>query len=83
LAYLFRKQPEEPALDASPKVKLAYKLRTDLGKAIDRLRKCTVETVIGVSPTDCKKDTSYGTSAVFRFIHRENALGTTIDTIIS
>jgi len=27
---------------------MAYKLRTDIGKAIYRLRKCTVEPVIGI-----------------------------------
>ena len=27
---------------------MAYKLRTELGKAIYRLRKCTVEPVIGI-----------------------------------
>jgi Transposase DDE domain len=37
-----------PAEDASPKVKMAYKLKTTLGKAIYRLRKCTVEPVIGI-----------------------------------
>lgn len=33
---------------ASPKVKMAYKLRTAAGKALYRLRKCTVEPVIGI-----------------------------------
>jgi transposase len=37
-----------PAEEASPKVKMAYKLKTALGKAIYRLRKCTVEPVIGI-----------------------------------
>jgi transposase len=37
-----------PPEDASPKVKMAYKLKTALGKAIYRLRKCTVEPVIGI-----------------------------------
>jgi transposase len=37
-----------PGEDASPKVKMAYKLKTALGKAIYRLRKCTVEPVIGI-----------------------------------
>jgi transposase len=37
-----------PAEDASPIVKMAYKLQTDLGQAIYRLRKCTVEPVIGI-----------------------------------
>jgi hypothetical protein len=29
-------------------VKMAYKLRTEIGQAIYRLRKCTVEPVIGI-----------------------------------
>ena len=33
---------------ASPKVKMAYKLQTEIGQAIYRLRKCTVEPVIGI-----------------------------------
>ena len=37
-----------PAEDAGPKAKMAYKLKTALGKAIYRLRKCTVEPVIGI-----------------------------------
>lgn len=37
-----------PAEDASPKVKMAYKLKTALGQAIYRVRKCTVEPVIGI-----------------------------------
>lgn len=44
----FAASPEPPADDASPMVKMAYKLRTDIGKAIYRLRKCTVEPVIGI-----------------------------------
>jgi transposase len=36
--------PEE----ASPKERMAYTLRTDVGKAIYRRRKCTVEPVIGI-----------------------------------
>ncbi len=39
--------PDPPATDASPTVKMAYKLKTAVGKAIDGLRKCTVEPVIG------------------------------------
>lgn len=38
----------EPAEDASPQVKMAYKLQTEVGQAIYRLRKCTVEPVIGI-----------------------------------
>ena len=34
--------------DASPSVKMAHKLRTAIGQAIYRLRKCTVEPVIGI-----------------------------------
>jgi transposase len=44
----FAAQPMPPAADASPKVKMAYKLQTEIGQAIYRLRKCTVEPVIGV-----------------------------------
>jgi hypothetical protein len=40
--------PAPPPDDASPIVKMAYKLRTDVGQAIYRLRKCTVEPVIGI-----------------------------------
>jgi transposase len=39
---------DPPAADASPREKMAYKLRTAAGKAIYRLRKCTVEPVIGI-----------------------------------
>ena len=38
----------KPAEDASPQVKMAYKLQTKIGQAIYRLRKCTVEPVIGI-----------------------------------
>jgi transposase len=44
----FAQQPEPPAEDASPLVKMAYKLKTDIGKIIYSLRKCTVEPVIGI-----------------------------------
>jgi transposase len=44
----FEEQPEPPAADASLKEQMAYKLRTDIGQAIYRLRKCTVEPVIGI-----------------------------------
>jgi transposase len=40
--------PEPPPEEASPKVKMAYKLQTEIGQAIYRLRKCTVEPVIGI-----------------------------------
>lgn len=44
----FQDQPEPPAENASPKIKMAYKLQTQIGRAIYRLRKCTVEPVIGL-----------------------------------
>ena len=44
----FQDLPEPPAENASSKVKMAYKLRTKIGQAIYRLRKCTVEPVIGI-----------------------------------
>jgi len=44
----FQEQPEQPADDDSPKVKMAYKLQTEIGQAIYRLRKCTIEPVIGI-----------------------------------
>jgi len=37
-----------PADDASPKIKMAYKLKTAIGQAIYRVRKCSVEPVIGI-----------------------------------
>jgi transposase len=37
-----------PPEDASPKVKMAYKLKTALGRSIYAARKCTVEPVIGI-----------------------------------
>ena len=45
---LLGKLPETPALEASPREKMAYKLATEIGHAIYRLRKCTVEPVIGI-----------------------------------
>ena len=44
----FVQQPAPPPENASPIVKMAYKLQTEIGKAIYRLRKCTVEPVIGI-----------------------------------
>src|SRR3954452_5032072 len=44
----FADAPSAPASDASPKEQMAFKLRTEVGRAIYRLRKCTVEPVIGV-----------------------------------
>jgi transposase len=46
--YFFGEQPIIPPEDASPMVKMAYNLKTEIGKAIYRLRKCTVEPVIGI-----------------------------------
>src|SRR6266545_1852705 len=40
--------PNPPADIASPTLKMAYKLKTVIGRAIYRLRKCTVEPVIGI-----------------------------------
>jgi transposase len=37
-----------PAAQASVKERMAYKLRTAVGRAIYRLRKCTVEPVVGI-----------------------------------
>jgi hypothetical protein len=44
----FASAPMPPPSDASPKEQMAYKLRTEVGRAIYRLRKCTVEPVIGM-----------------------------------
>jgi len=44
----FAEQPAPPAENASAKEKMAYKLKTDIGQAIYRLRKSTVEPVIGI-----------------------------------
>jgi transposase len=44
----FAAAPAPPAEDASPQVKMAYKLRTEIGQTIYGLRKCTVEPVIGI-----------------------------------
>ncbi len=44
----FAQTPAPPPDDASPIVKMAYKLRTEIGKAIYDLRKSTVEPVIGI-----------------------------------
>jgi transposase len=45
---VFAQPTPPPADDASPKAKMAYQLHTDIGRAIYRLRKCTVEPVIGI-----------------------------------
>ncbi len=44
----FAPAPEPPPADATPTVQMAYKLQTASGKAIYRLRKATVEPVIGI-----------------------------------
>ena len=44
----FREIPEPPAADAPRRVQMAYRLQTEVGQAIYRLRKCTVEPVIGI-----------------------------------
>jgi len=44
----FAAEPEPPPENASPQVKMAYKLRTEIGQAIYHLRQCTVEPVIGI-----------------------------------
>ena len=44
----FAQTPEPPPDEASPIVKMAYKLQTEIGKAIYGLRKSTVEPVIGI-----------------------------------
>jgi len=44
----FVQLPVPPPADASPKVKMAYKLKTMIGQTIYRARKCTVEPVIGI-----------------------------------
>ena len=48
LNVLLGKLPQVPAPDASPKEKMAYKLAAEIGHAIYRLRKSTVEPVIGI-----------------------------------
>lgn len=44
----FAQTPTLPPENASPMVKMAYKLQTEIGKAIYGLRKSTVEPVIGI-----------------------------------
>jgi transposase len=44
----FASLPDPPPDDATARVKMAYKLKTTIGQAIYRARKCTVEPVIGV-----------------------------------
>lgn len=44
----FLDNPDTPEDDATAKEKMAYKLRTEIGDALYRLRKSTVEPVIGI-----------------------------------
>jgi transposase len=44
----FKEHPQPPTDQASAMLKMAYKLQTEIGRAIYRLRKCTVEPVIGI-----------------------------------
>jgi len=44
----FAEAPVPPTADATPLVQMAYKLQTKIGQDIYRLRKCTVEPVIGI-----------------------------------
>lgn len=44
----FAAEPQPPPADATPTVQMAYKLQTAIGKEIYRLRKATVEPVIGM-----------------------------------
>jgi len=44
----FAQEPEPPAQDVSLIVRMAFKLKTDIGKRIYGLRKSTVEPVIGI-----------------------------------
>jgi transposase len=44
----FAAAPAPPPDDASPKMKMAYKLKTEIGKAIYAARKYTVEPVLGI-----------------------------------
>src|SRR5205085_10536884 len=44
----FAPLPDPPLEDASSQVKMAYKLKTALGKTVYGARKCTVEPVIGI-----------------------------------
>jgi transposase len=44
----FAHQPDPPPAEATAKEKMAYKLKTEIGQAIYRLRKSTVEPVIGI-----------------------------------
>jgi len=45
---LFASQPDPPPENASPLVKMAYKLKSEIGKLVYGLRKSTVEPTIGI-----------------------------------
>jgi transposase len=45
---LLERLPDPPSPDAPLALHMAYKLRTEIGQLIYRLRKCTVEPVIGI-----------------------------------
>src|SRR5947199_5526050 len=61
----FAPLPDPPPQDASVQVKMAYKLKTALGKAIYGARKCTVEPVIGIikEVLGCRQFSLRGTQA--------------------
>jgi hypothetical protein len=44
----FKELSAPPPEDASPTIRMAYKLQTEIGQATYRLRKCTVEPVFGI-----------------------------------
>lgn len=44
----FQQQPEPPPDESSALVQMTCKLQTEIGKTIYRLRKCTVEPIIGI-----------------------------------
>ena len=62
----FAQRRTPPPAQASPKVKMAYKLPTKIGKATYRLRTCTVEPVIGIiqEPLGFRQFSLRGLSAV-------------------
>jgi hypothetical protein len=51
----FAGEPEPPPADVNPQIKMAYRLRTAVGKAIYRLRKCSVEPVIGIIKSNAEQ----------------------------
>ena len=60
----FEEAGEAPPENASVREKMAYKLRTEVGKAIYRRRKCTVEPVIGKSRRDLGSTGSDGVPSI-------------------